>query len=124
MGFVGAADNARRAVVGGDIGALSFQVYLAVGVISGAAIAIRGPLRLPDAARASRALIGGVLMGVGGTVAHGCNIGNGLTGVPLLSLGSLLAITSMALGAAMMRWRLLLSPRPRLRGHERPEPTW
>ena len=36
-------------------------------------------------------LVGGIFMGVGGSVAHGCNIGHGLTGIPLLSLGSLLA---------------------------------
>ena len=123
LGFVGAPTNARGAIESGDIGALSFEFYLALGVIAGAAVAIRGPLRMPDRARASRALGGGVLMGIGGTLAHGCNIGNGLTGVPLLSVGSLLAIAAMAVGAALT-WRLLLSPRPRLRGHERPEAAW
>ena len=57
-------------------------------------------------------------MGAGGSIAHGCNIGHGLTGLPLLSLGSLLAIASMAAGA-LLTWRLLLAPRPALRGHER-----
>ena len=38
-------------------------------------------------------------MGAGGTLALGCNIGHGLTGLPLLSLGSLLAITAMVAGA-------------------------
>ena len=54
----------------------------------------------------------------GGSVAHGCNIGHGLTGLPLLSLGSLLATASMAAGA-LIAWRVLLADRPRLRGHER-----
>ncbi len=80
-GFVRAASNARGAIESGDIGALSFEVYPATGVICGAALAIRGPLRTPEPARATRALAGGVLMGIGGTVAHGCNIGNGLTGL-------------------------------------------
>jgi len=57
-------------------------------------------------------------MGVGGSIAHGCNIGHGLTGLPLLSLGSLLATVAMA-GGALLTWRLVLEPSPRLRGAER-----
>ena len=72
---------------------------------------------MPDAARARRAAVGGVLMGVGGNVAHGCNIGHGVTGLGLLSLGSLLATASMATGA-VLTWRLLLSGRPGLRGRD------
>jgi uncharacterized membrane protein YedE/YeeE len=74
-------------------------------------------LRMPDLARATRAAAGGLLMGVGGSLAHGCNVGHGLTGLSLLSLGSLLAIASMAAGA-LLTWRLLLAPRPALRGRE------
>jgi hypothetical protein len=56
-------------------------------------------------------------MGVGGSLAHGCNIGHGLTGLSLLSFGSLLAIVCMAAGA-LVTWRLLLASRPALRGRE------
>ena len=41
-------------------------------------------------------------MGAGGSIAHGCNIGHGLTGVPLLSLGSLLATAAMVTGAVVV----------------------
>ena len=120
LGFVGGAEGTRRAIADGA--ALPFQFFLAAGVVLGAALAIRGPLRLPDGARAGRALGGGVLMGFGGTIAHGCNIGHGVTGLPLLSLGSLLAISAMATGA-LITWKLALGPLPRLRGHESPEPA-
>jgi uncharacterized membrane protein YedE/YeeE len=43
---------------------------------------------------------GGVLMGVGGTLAAGCNIGNGLTGFSILATQSVVAIAFIALG----RW--------------------
>jgi uncharacterized membrane protein YedE/YeeE len=56
-------------------------------------------------------------MGDGG-IAHGCNIGHGVTGISLLSLGSLLATVCMAAGA-LLTWRLLLAPRPGLRGADR-----
>lgn len=119
LGFVGGADTVRSAVAAGDAGLLSPVPFVALGMLVGAAVALRPPLRRPDAARAGRALVGGVLMGVGGNVAHGCNIGHGLTGLPLLSLGSLVALTAMAVGAALS-WRLMLRDRPALRGVERP----
>ena len=116
LGFVGAADGARAALEQGR--RLPFQLFLALGVLAGAALA--GPRRasMPDTARAARALSGGLLMGVGGSVAHGCNIGHGITGVPLLSLGSLLAVSSMAAGA-LATWRVVLAGHPRLRGSDR-----
>lgn len=123
LGFVGAAESVRSAAETGDAGALDFQVFLAVGVVAGAAVAVRGPLRLPDLARGLRAGGGGIAMGIGATLAHGCNIGNGLTGIPLLSLGSILATSAMAVGA-ILTWRLVLAPSPRLRGSERPEADW
>jgi len=118
LGFVGLAEGTRAAIEGG--GELPFQLWLAVGVLAGGAVAIRGPLRVPDLARSSRALVGGVLMGLGASAAHGCNIGHGVTGVGLLSLGSLLAVSAMAAGA-LATMALVLRPHPAVRGAERPE---
>ena len=51
-------------------------------------------------------LAGAVLMGVGGVVALGCTVGQGLSGVSTLSLGSLLALASIVSGAlAALRWQ-------------------
>jgi uncharacterized membrane protein YedE/YeeE len=116
LGFVGAAEGTRVAIE--HDAQLPFQLWLAIGVVAGGAIAGARRLSLPDGPRAARALAGGLLMGAGGSIAHGCNIGHGVTGVPLLSFGSLLAITCMAAGA-LATWHLLLAPRPRLRGEDR-----
>jgi uncharacterized protein len=52
-------------------------------------------------------LLGGVLMGVGGVMALGCTIGQGLSGVSTLSLGSFLAVLGMVLGAVLtLQWQL------------------
>jgi uncharacterized protein len=116
LGFVGAADGTRTAI---DTGApLPFQLWLAAGVLAGGALAGDRRLSLPDGPRAARAVGGGLLMGAGGSIAHGCNIGHGITGIPLLSLGSLLATACMAAGA-LLTWRLLLAPRPGLRGTDK-----
>lgn len=41
---------------------------------------------------------GGFLMGIGAAIAGGCNLGHGLVGVPLLSLGSITTVAAMAIG--------------------------
>ena len=55
-------------------------------------------------------LVGAVLMGVGGVVAMGCTIGQGVSGVSTLSLGSLLALVAIVGGAVLalryQAWRL------------------
>jgi len=89
-------------------------------VVVGAAAVMRGPLRRPNGARMGRALAGGVMMGVGGNLAHGCNIGHGVTGAGLLSLVSLLAVAAMSVGV-LVTWRFALRPFPALRGLERPQ---
>lgn len=55
-------------------------------------------------------VVGALLMGVGGVAALGCTIGQGLSGVSTLSLGSLLALTAIVVGAVLalryQMWRL------------------
>jgi hypothetical protein len=52
-------------------------------------------------------LVGAVLMGVGGVTAMGCTIGQGLTGVSTLAIGSFIALASMIAGAvAALRWQV------------------
>lgn len=55
-------------------------------------------------------LVGAVCMGVGGIVALGCTIGQGITGVSTLSLGSFIALAAMVVGALVglryQEWRL------------------
>jgi uncharacterized protein len=49
---------------------------------------------------------GAVLMGFGGVTAMGCTIGQGLSGISTLAMGSMLALTGIVAGAvAMMKWQ-------------------
>jgi len=51
-------------------------------------------------------LVGAVLMGFGGVLAMGCTIGQGLSGVSTLALGSFIAVTGIVAGAAAtMKWQ-------------------
>lgn len=46
-------------------------------------------------------IVGGALMGFGGVLAMGCTIGQGITGVSTLALGSYLALISIIFGSAL-----------------------
>jgi hypothetical protein len=51
-------------------------------------------------------LLGAVLMGFGGVTAIGCTIGQGLSGVSTLALGSFIALAGIIGGAvATMKWQ-------------------
>jgi uncharacterized membrane protein YedE/YeeE len=51
-------------------------------------------------------LVGAVLMGFGGVTAMGCTVGQGLTGVSTLALGSFIALAGIIGGAvAAMKWQ-------------------
>jgi hypothetical protein len=45
--------------------------------------------------------VGGVLMGVGGVLSMGCTIGQGVTGISTLALGSILTFAAIVFGAAL-----------------------
>lgn len=63
-----------------------------------------------------RYIAGAVLMGAGGVLAGGCTIGAGLSGIPTLSVASLLTLVAITLGAlltnAQLSSRATASPVP------------
>lgn len=46
-------------------------------------------------------MIGAILMGIGGVLAMGCTIGQGITGISTLALGSIMAFFAIVLGSAL-----------------------
>jgi uncharacterized membrane protein YedE/YeeE len=86
---------------GGPGGSLWIPVSL-VSLIPGAFVAAKLSgtlwLRGETLRRYSALAAGGLLMGVGAGIAGGCNLGHGLVGVPLLSMGSITTVISMAIG--------------------------
>jgi uncharacterized protein len=84
----------------------SFGVMLALGVLAGsfAISKLRNDFRLLSF-RTPQELVshlaGSVLMGVGGVTAVGCSIGNGVTGLAMLSAGATLAVGGIVAGALL-----------------------
>jgi uncharacterized membrane protein YedE/YeeE len=91
-----------------------FGVASVFGAIAGAfaAAVAKGQFRLTtfaDQGDTMRNLGGAALMGIGGVMALGCTIGQGVTGVSTLALGSYITFVSIVLGAllgikAFERW--------------------
>ncbi len=89
MTFTGSTINFGIAVIGGVI-AGSFLMAMATGTFRVESFADRGDL--------VRHLAGAALMGAGGIMALGCTIGQGITGMSTLSLGSAIAWLSILAG--------------------------
>ena len=82
---------------------INFGIATVLGVVCGAFLAARasGEFRVEaftDVADMKRHLVGAALMGAGGVTALGCTIGQGLTGVSTLAVGSILAVLSICAG--------------------------
>ncbi|MCU0813343.1 MAG: YeeE/YedE family protein [Burkholderiaceae bacterium] len=94
---------------------LTLGVVSVVGVIAGSAAwaLVSGRFRWEGFASVedlANHLVGAVLMGVGGVTAFGCTIGQGITGVSTLALGSFIALAGILAGAVLgvryQAWRL------------------
>ena len=85
---------------------ISFGIAAVFGVILGSFLyaIMTGRFRLESFISRSdmiRHMLGGVLMGFGGVLALGCTIGQGITGMSTLALGSLLVLISIIFGSAL-----------------------
>lgn len=83
---------------------ISFAIATVVGTVVGAFLSarLRGKFRwegFRSTQDLSDHLIGALLMGVGGATAMGCTIGHGLSGLSMLSLGSIWTILWIMLGS-------------------------
>ncbi|RFA29166.1 hypothetical protein CAI21_10375 [Alkalilimnicola ehrlichii] len=102
--FIAPASNSIQYVMLSTGTALSFGVTVVAGIVAGslATALLTGSAQLqgfPTPQRMVRYIIGGLFMGVGGAAALGCSIGQGLTGLSTLALGSFIAVAGILVGA-------------------------
>ena len=92
----------------------SWEGLEVLGIIIGAAIAalIAGEfaLRAPAPKVILQTFLGGFLMAFGAVASSGCNIGHVLSGVPMLSIGSILGSVSIILGAWIAAYFMFVRP--------------
>ena len=101
-GLMFASDTSRRITQG--------MVLVGGVVIGSAAVALAGRSFRWEGFRGvedtANHLVGAALMGLGGITAMGCTIGQGLSGLSTLSLGSVIAVAGIVAGAwAALRWQ-------------------
>lgn len=90
----------------------SFGIAAVLGVVLGSAAHALASKRFRWEGFASlddlrQQLIGAVLMGFGGVTAMGCTVGQGLTGLSTLAIGSLIAVAGIVIGSvATLKWLL------------------
>ena len=85
---------------------ISFGVSAVSGVILGSFLYVimTGKFRVEtfnDRSDMIRHILGGIFMGFGGVLAMGCTIGQAITGMSTLALGSLLTLVSIIFGSAL-----------------------
>jgi len=99
-------DSARYVLNPGNLALVNFGVMALAGVIVGSflyAVASR-KFRIEWFVNFKDFLahaVGGVLMGVGGVLSMGCTIGQGVTGISTLALGSVLTFAFIVFGSAL-----------------------
>ncbi|KPV40044.1 hypothetical protein AN478_07710 [Thiohalorhabdus denitrificans] len=101
-----AGDLARWVTEGFGSSLLSFGLMALAGVIVGSLLwsLVSRTFRFEWFASwkdAGSHIIGGLLMGIGGVMGMGCTIGQGVTGVSTLALGSFLTFAAIVVGAAL-----------------------
>jgi uncharacterized membrane protein YedE/YeeE len=85
---------------------INFGIAVVGGVIAGSFIAakVSGEFRVEaftDGNDMLRHIVGGSIMGIGGVLALGCTVGQGITGMSTMALGSLIALVSIIAGAVL-----------------------
>jgi hypothetical protein len=91
---------------------LTVAIVSAVGVIVGAALVALATRSFRwegfgGTEDTANHLVGAVLMGAGGVTAMGCTVGQGLSGVSTLALGSFIALAGILGGAVLgLRWQM------------------
>jgi uncharacterized membrane protein YedE/YeeE len=78
-------------VLGAILGALAMAVWMGRFRLSG----------FSDLADLKRSLFGAAMMGIGGVLAIGCTVGQGITGVSTLALGSIITFAAIITGGAV-----------------------
>ena len=105
LSMIGPSRSLLRVALDQSLSPLTWGAFMLLGVPLGSWLSAqsKGMARwqVPAAAEFPRRFLGGLMMGFGGTLAAGCNIGNALTGLSILSVNSLLATGAIVLGVAL-----------------------
>jgi hypothetical protein blinB_01687 len=106
LGITTPSANLAHGLIAGDLTELTdWGTLLVVGIIIGSYIAAKASgefrLRVPDSGTLVKALLGGLAMGIGASLAGGCTIGGSLVGSAELSLNGFLSFAGFFTGVGL-----------------------
>ncbi|MCX7537592.1 YeeE/YedE thiosulfate transporter family protein [Corynebacterium sp. P5875] len=105
LGITTPSKNVANYIVTGDSSFLDWGALLVLGILVGALIAAKVSgefrVRVPDARTSSRAVVGGIGMGVGASWAGGCTVGNGMVQTSLFTYQGWVALAFFAVGVGV-----------------------
>lgn len=114
LGITSPTANILQFLVAGDSKYINWGVFLVLGIFLGSFIAAKGSrefrVRAADASTTLRSGFGGLLMGVGASMAGGCSIGNGLVMTAMLTWQGWIGLAFMILGVWTASWILFVRP--------------
>ncbi|WP_129358229.1 MULTISPECIES: YeeE/YedE thiosulfate transporter family protein [Micrococcaceae] len=105
LGITTPSSNLVKFMVTGNDSNIDWGVMLVLGLFVGAFIAAKASgefrIRVPDARTATRSVAGGLMMGVGASLAGGCTVGNGMVQTSLFSFQGWVSLVFIALGVGL-----------------------
>ena len=106
MAFIGPTGNTVSYLMTFTGAEINFGIAVVLGMITGSFLyaVISGNFRIETFSNKSEMisyLIGAVLMGFGGVLSFGCTVGQGITGMSTLAMGSILTLISIIFGSAL-----------------------
>ena len=104
--FIAPAANALNYLMTWTGSQISFGIAVVFGMILGSFIyaIVSGNFRIESFSSASdmrNHMVAGILMGFGGVLSLGCTIGQGVSGISTLAIGSLITIAAIMFGSAL-----------------------
>ena len=114
LGITSPTANILQFLVAGQSKVLNWGVFLVLGIFLGSLIAAKASrefrVRAADAQTTLRSGFGGLLMGVGASMAGGCSIGNGLVMTAMMTWQGWIGLVFMILGVWTASWFLYVRP--------------
>lgn len=114
LGITSATAGLVRFLVTGDLKLVDWNVFMILGIPLGSYLAARAAgefrLRVPGPERLLQHMVGGLGMGIGATIARGCNVGNSLVSVSLFNLNGWVATVATILGIWAGAYLFLVLP--------------
>lgn len=106
MAFIGPTGNAVSYLMTFTGAQINFGIAVVLGMVAGSFLyaIVSNSFRIETFSNRSEMvshLVGAVLMGFGGVLSFGCTIGQGVTGMSTLAMGSILALASIIFGSAL-----------------------